>query len=172
MLTIEIKGMPTQDTLYAALYHVMRQFPGKAAYVKAIDQAVIDVLKQLPDFDEKVTVILHKGGGTELEYRLREARREFKECGILVNPLRSFWAISPQFQNVEFLQRSHFVHKPQEELQEAEGKQNAPKIKPLQKIYFGAPGTGKSYLINSILPDRGDDPNKNAMQETGTKDCP
>ena len=172
MLTIEIKGMPTQDTLYAALYHVMRQFPGKAAYVKAIDQAVIDVLKQLPDFDEKVTVILHKGGGTELEYRLREARREFKECGILVNPLRSFWAISPQFQNVEFLQRSHFVHKPQEELQEAEGKQNAPKIKPLQKIYFGAPGTGKSYLINSILPDRGDDPNKNAMQETDTTDCP
>ena len=79
MLTIEIKGMPTQDTLYAALYHVMRQFPGKAAYVKTIDQAVIDVLKQLPDFDEKVTVILHKGGGTELEYRLREARREFKE---------------------------------------------------------------------------------------------
>nr|MCR4572567.1 hypothetical protein [Lentisphaeria bacterium] len=171
MLTIEIKGMPNQDTLYAALYHVMRQFPSKAAYVKDIDQAVIEVLKQVPDFDEKVTKILHKGGGTELEYRLREARREFKECGILVNPLKSFWAIAPQFQDVEFLQRSHFVHKPQEELQAAEGKQDAPKVKPLQKIFFGAPGTGKSYLINSILPDRGDDPNKNAMQETATKDC-
>ena len=172
MLTIEIKGMPNQDTLYAALYHVIRQFPGKAAYVKDIDQAVIEVLKQLPDFDEKVAKILHKGGGTELEYRLREARREFKECGILFNPLRSFWAVTPDFQKVEFLLKEHFVHKPQEQLQAAEGKHDAPKVKPLQKIFFGAPGTGKSYLVNSILPDRGDDPNQNALEESETGNCP
>ncbi|MBQ6158673.1 MAG: restriction endonuclease [Thermoguttaceae bacterium] len=72
---------------------------GRSGNIQEIKNQIV----QDSGFSEDVLAEPHKGGGTELDYRLGWARTHLKKAGVITNDHRAIWSIEPGYHKPEDL---------------------------------------------------------------------
>jgi restriction system protein len=97
--------LPKYDHLFAPVLDALRALGGSAS-IAELNDSVIAKLVLSPD---EIAMPHNNGRMTELEYRLSWARSYLKRFGLIDNPRRSVWALTPAGQEVGVVDNDQIV---------------------------------------------------------------
>jgi Mrr N-terminal domain len=83
-------GIPSSDELRIPVLAAVRELGGTAA----IDEILAKVIA-MQGYDPEVTAPIHQGNETKLAYRMAWTRTHLKNDGLLENPARKQWSLTP-----------------------------------------------------------------------------
>lgn len=91
-------SVPTHDQLLNPTLEALRKLGGSAFITELVEQVVEDL--QLP---QDAVEARHSGRNnmTQLEYRLTWSRSYLKKYGLITNPARGVWALTPEGHDVD-----------------------------------------------------------------------
>ena len=95
---IEYIDIPKFDNLFQITLDAI-EAGGGAASIYAIEKYVGDQLR-LSDFERSLLHNENEGNRTELGYRLAWSRNYLKNAGLIENPQRTIWSLSPEGENL------------------------------------------------------------------------